>query len=297
MTAALVSSGVMPYRIHEAGVSVGGSFLGVSARILWWVHLAWAATGFVRLYIVLDHRPREARLFQDLIVAAVYLGVTLSIIGFVFGAPIGTLVATSGVVAIIVGLALQNTLGDLFSGVALTLGRPFSIGDWIQLGDGTEGRVIENNWRSTSVLTPANNVVVVPNSALAKVGLTNLTRPDETHQIVLPLRIAATHRPADVEAVMRAALQTCQHIVQNPAPLVAVKGMDAVAIELELLFRVTSPANRTPARNEVIDTVYQQCAANGMAFAPPPQSLLYTRAGMPGDRDAPTAIQPSSRAL
>jgi small-conductance mechanosensitive channel len=297
MTIALVLSGVMPYRIYEAGPAGGGSFLGTSARVLWWVHLAWATIGFVRLYIFLDRRPQEARLFQDLVVAAVYLGVTLSIIGFVFGAPIGTLVATSGVVAIIFGLALQNTLGDLFSGVALTLGRPFSIGDWIQLADGTEGRVVETNWRSTSVHTPANNIVVLPNSALAKVGLTNLTRPDESHQIVLPLRIAATHRPAIVEEVIRTALQTCQYIVQDPASLVAVKGMDAVAIEIELLFRVTSPAGRTLARNEVIDVVHQQCAAKGLAFAPPAQSFLHVHAARLGDKEAPIAIQPSSRAL
>jgi len=280
MTAALVSSGIMPYRVYGAGDAGGGSFPGTSARILWWVHLAWASIGFVRLYIVLDRRPQEARLIQDLIVAAVYLGVTLSIVGFVFGAPIGTLVATSGLVAIIVGLALQNTLGDLFSGVALTLGRPFAIGDWIQLGDGTEGRVVETNWRSTHVLTPAHNIVVLPNSALAKVALTNLTRPDESHLIVLPLRIAATHRPSFAAEVIVAALKICKGIVQDPEPVVAVKGMDAIAIDVELQFRVPHPADRVPARNEVIDVVYEQCAANGLEFAPPPQSYLYPSVGM-----------------
>lgn len=129
MTAILISNGVLPHQVEAVEVAKGQSLLSASARVLWWVHLAWATIGFVRLYIVLDRRPQEARLIQDLIVAGVYLGVTLSIIGFVFGAPIGTLVATSGIVAIILGLALQNTLGDLFSGIALTLGRPFSIGD------------------------------------------------------------------------------------------------------------------------------------------------------------------------
>jgi small-conductance mechanosensitive channel len=280
MTAALVSSGIMPYRVYGVGVAGGGSFPGTSARVLWWVHLAWASIGFVRLYIVLDRRPQEARLIQDLIVAAVYLGVTLSIIGFVFGAPIGTLVATSGVVAIIVGLALQSTLGDLFSGVALTLGRPFTIGDWIQLGDGTEGRVVENNWRSTHVLTPAHNIVVLPNSALAKVALTNVTRPDESHLIVLPLRVAATHRPSFVAEVIIAALKTCKGIVQDPDPVVAIKGLDAIAIDVELQFRVPHPADRVPARNEVIDVVYEHCAANGLEFAPPAQSYLYPSVGM-----------------
>ena len=140
----------------------------------------------MRIYLVLEGRPREARLLQDLVVGVVYLGMALSILAFVFGIPIGTLVATSGVIAIILGLALQNTLSDVFSGIALTLGRPYVIGDWILLSDGTEGRVVESTWRSTHVLTGANNVVVLPEQlSCAKLGLTNVSRPDETHLLTL----------------------------------------------------------------------------------------------------------------
>lgn len=279
MTAVLALAGILPHRVEETHLTGTTAFLSTTARVLWWTHLAWTLIGFVRIYIVLERRPREARLLQDLIVAVVYLGVALSILGFVFKAPIGTLVATSGVVAIIFGLALQNTLGDVFSGIALTLGRPFVIGDWIVLSDGTEGRVIENNWRSTFLLTGAHNVVVLPNSALAKVGLTNLSRPDETHQITLLVRIAASHRPELVEEAMRTALQDCTRIVQDPPPIVALKGIDAVAIDTELQFRVTSPADRTPARNEVIDLVHRHCRESGLSLAMPPQSYLYA---MPG---------------
>ncbi|WOS66525.1 mechanosensitive ion channel family protein [Sinorhizobium fredii] len=275
MTAMLGFSGILPHRVNETHLTGFAAFLATSARVLWWTHLAWATIGFVRIYIVLDRRPREARLFQDLIIGVVYLGVALSIMGFVFGAPIGALTTTSGVVAIILGLALQNTLSDLFSGVALTLGRPFAIGDWIQLDDGTEGRVVENNWRSTHLLTLANNVVVLPNSVLAKVGLTNLSRPDETHQIFLIVRIAATHIPHVVEEVLRTALQACERIVHDPPPSVGLKAIDAVAIEAELMFRVVGPANRTPARNEVIDQVDLHCKQRGLSFAMPPQSYLY----------------------
>ncbi|CDM63185.1 small-conductance mechanosensitive channel (plasmid) [Rhizobium favelukesii] len=280
MTAVLALAGILPHRVEETHLTGTTAFLSISARVLWWTHLAWTLIGFVRIYIVLERRPREARLLQDLIVAVVYLAVALSILGFVFKAPIGTLVATSGVVAIIFGLALQNTLGDVFSGIALTLGRPFVIGDWIVLSDGTEGRVIENNWRSTFLLTGAHNVVVLPNSALAKVGLTNLSRPDETHQITLLVRIAATHRPQLVEEAMRTALQDCTRIVQDPPPIVALKGIDAVAVETELQFRVTSPADRTPARNEVIDLVHRHCRESGLSLAMPPQSYLYAMPGV-----------------
>ncbi|MBK5567716.1 mechanosensitive ion channel family protein [Ensifer sp. SSB1] len=275
MTAVLILAGIMPHRSDDQHLQGAAALLATSARVLWWTHLAWSLIGFVRIYIVLEKRPQEARLLQDLIVVVVYLGVSLSVLGFVFKAPIGTLVATSGVVAIIVGLALQNTLGDVFSGIALTLGRPFAIGDWITLGDGTEGRVIENNWRSTFLLTGAHNVVVLPNSALAKVGLTNLSRPDETHQIPLPIRVEASHSPKRVEEVMRAALQDCARIVRDPPPIVALKAIDAVAIEVELQFRVRSPAERTPARNEVIARVHDRCRQDGLSLALPAQAYFY----------------------
>ena len=174
MTAILVGNDIAPHRFEGDGAEDASALLVVSAKLLWWVHLAWAIIGFVRIYLVLEGRPREARLLQDLVVGVVYLGTALSILAFVFGVPIGTLVATSGVIAIILGLALQNTLSDVFSGIALTLGRPYVIGDWILLSDGTEGRVVESTWRSTHLLTGANNVVVLPNSFLAKLGLTNM---------------------------------------------------------------------------------------------------------------------------
>jgi small-conductance mechanosensitive channel len=183
------------------------------------VHLAWAIIGLVRIYLVLEGQPREARLLQDLVVGVVYPGTALSILAFVFGVPIGALVATSGVIAIVLGLALQNTLGDVFSGIALTLGRPYG------LSDGTEGRVVESTWRSTHVLTSANNVVVLPNSLLAKLGLTNISRPDGRHSVTLTVRVAPTRMPAIVVDVMRSVLLSCNSIVQEPPPIVALKGL------------------------------------------------------------------------
>lgn len=268
MTATLVFAHIMPFRFDAPHLDGSGSLV-VTAKILWWTHLSWATIGFVRIYIVLDGRPREARLLQDLLVALVYLGVLLSVMAFVFGVPIGTLLATSGVFAIILGLALQNTLGDVFSGIALTLGRPYTIGDWILLPDQTEGRVVASNWRSTYLLTNAHNLVVMPNSVLAKQGLTNVSGPDETHQVALGVRIVPMHAPALVAEVMRDALSSCNSIVQEPPSIVSLTGIDACAIDIQLCFKVTSVAQRSAARNDVIDLVYRHCKANGLVLAMP----------------------------
>lgn len=279
--------GISPYRLGQSELQGAGLLIAKSARILWWTHLAWTLIGFAQIYITLNHKPREAHLLQDLIVGVVYLGVALSVIGFVFGAPIGPLVATSGVVAIIIGLALQNTLADVFSGIALTLGRAYVIGDWIRLGDDTEGRVAEINWRSTNLLTGAHNMVVVPNSVLAKQGMTNLSRPDETHWMALSVHVAATQPPSVVEDLMLGVLRSCERIVKVPPPAVALKAIDAIAIEVELQFCVASPASRMSAKNEVIDLVYRHCKTSGPSLAMPLESLSWVTAVANGE---PAAI-------
>lgn len=255
-----------PDRIYTEGFA---ALLAKSALILWWTHLAWTIIGFIHIYVRLNRKPREAHLILDMAIAVIYLGVALSVMGFVFGMPIATLATTSGVVAVILGLALQNTLGDVFSGIALTLGKAYAIGDWVQLSDGTAGRVTETNWRSTNLLTGVNNVVVLPNSVLAKQSLTSLSRPDESHLITLSLRFAAGQRPRVVEDVMRSVLETSTRIVKDPAPAVVLKAIDAAAIEVELQFRVASLAMGISARNEIIDLIYDQCGASGLSLAMP----------------------------
>jgi small-conductance mechanosensitive channel len=274
MTAVLGLNAILAYRIDATQLDGIAAFFAISARILWWTHFAWATIGLVRLYLLVRGTPRDAHLPQDLLVSVIYLGVALSIMAFVFGAPIGTLVATSGAVAIIVGLALQNTLADVFSGIALTLGQPYVIGDWVLSSDGTEGRIVETNWRATHLLTGAHNVAILPNSVLAKVGITNLSRPDESHGVSLTVRIAATSAPHFAESALGSVLQSCERIVKEPPPIIALKAIDAVAIEADLLFRVSSPANRTPAINEIIDLIHCHFQANGLFLAMPSQSYV-----------------------
>jgi small-conductance mechanosensitive channel len=282
MTAVLVGNNLASFEPEAPAPPDATTLLVISARLLWWIHLAWAIIGLVRIYLVLERYPREARLLQDIVVGIVYLGVSLSILTFVFGIPIGTLVATSGVVAIILGLALQNTLSDVFSGIALTLGRPYVLGDWIVLSDGTEGRVVESTWRSTHILTGSNNMVVLPNGVLARLGLTNVSRPDETHLLTLTVRIAPTRMPSLVIEVMQSVLLSCRSIIAEPPPTVALKALDAVAFVVELQFRVANPAERSRSRSEVLDLVYRHCKSAGLLLAMPSESVV-AGAGLPAE--------------
>jgi small-conductance mechanosensitive channel len=267
LTALLLYHGIVPYQPEPlANQMIERVFVSL-AKIIWWLDAAWALVGFVRVYVKFEGQPREGRLVQDLIVALIYLGAGLSIVSYVFGVPVGTLIATSGVFAIILGLALQSTLNDVFSGIALNLGRPYAIGDWIVLSDKTEGTVVETNWRSTHLLNSTNDLVVLPNSFLAKVGLTNLTAPDPSHGVSLTVRVSPTALPSVIAGVMRAALLNSSSALPYPRPDVQIKDIDAVAVELELSFRVATVGQAAQAKNEVIDLVYRPLRAAGLSFA------------------------------
>ena len=280
LTVLLLYHEIVPYQVGPASGSTFERVFIALAKVVWWINAAWALIGFVRVFLIFERQPREGRLVQDLVVGLIYLGTILSVVAYVFSFPVGTLIATSGVFAIILGLALQSTLSDVFSGIALNLGRPYMIGDWIVLNDGIEGRVVETNWRSTHLLNGTNDLVVLPNSFLAKVGLTNLSSPDRTHGVTLTVRIVPTIGPSAIIDVMRTVLLSSGAILTEPKPGVQIKSMNADAIEVDLSFRVRDIGQAGPAKNEIFDLVYRHTRASGLTLArpidaagPPPNQL------------------------
>jgi small-conductance mechanosensitive channel/CRP-like cAMP-binding protein len=283
LSALMLYQGIEPFKAAAPETPLFQRIFIVFAKIVWWANAAWAFAGFVRVFLIFEQRPREGRLIQDLLVGLIYLGAVLSVVAYVFDLPIGTLIATSGVFAIILGLALQSTLSDVFSGIALNLGRPYSIGDWIRLSDGIEGRVVETNWRATHLLNGTNDLVILPNSDLAKVRLTNLSSPDRSHGTKLDVRMMPTVTPESIVDVMRNVLLSCNSILRFPEPTVQVTSLDAQAVVIELTFQVADFSTAASARSELFDLIYRHTKAAGMRLAPPAGSPMMSAAELKSD--------------
>ncbi|RDJ27015.1 mechanosensitive ion channel protein [Bosea caraganae] len=268
LTALLLYHGIVPYQAAPPETAaLQHVFVGI-AKIIWWINAAWALIAFVRVFLIFEKQPREGRLIQDLVVGTIYLGALLSVVAYVFSVPVGTLVATSGVVAIIIGLALQSTLSDVFSGVALNIGRPYAVGDWIVLNDGIEGRVLETNWRATHLLNGANDLVVLPNSSLAKATLTNMSSPERSHGVKLMVSLLPTKPPRVLVEAMRDVLLSCNATLKSPPPAVQIKKLTGTSIDIELSFRVTDISRSGAARNELFDLIYRHALANDLKLVP-----------------------------
>jgi CRP-like cAMP-binding protein len=224
--------------------------------------------------LVFRRRSVETRFLQDLCAGIIYGSAIMGIIANVFDMALGGLLAASGVIAIVLGLALQSTLSDVFSGVALNISKPYHPGDWVILDGGLEGRVVETNWRATQILTDVNDVAFVPNSIVAKSRLLNSSQPTGAHGLKVIVRLDPVMAPSSAVAVLETAMLGCNKILRLPAATVAVRSLDAVALECELAFFVPLIEQGPDAQNEVFDLVYRHCAAASMRLAPPSGSAF-----------------------
>ena len=166
-----------PFHPHFSSVQAGARIWEQLIDAGWWLIVARSAVGLTRLFTIMRHRPRETQILADLLAGSIYVTAGLAILSFVLAVPIRGMVATSGIIAIVVGLALQSTLSDIFSGIAVGLERPFRAGDTLGLDGGLDGIVYQVNWRSTQILTGDGNIAVVPNSVIAKSRLVNRSLP------------------------------------------------------------------------------------------------------------------------
>ena len=273
LTILLLYHGIVPYEPGPANASTLQRFSVGITKVIWWTYAAWSLISVVRVFLIFERQPRESRLLQDLVVGVIYVGAILSVVAYVFNAPVGTLIATSGALAIILGLALQSTLSDVFSGIALNLARPYGIGDWLMLGDGIEGKVVETNWRATHILTGANDLVIIPNSDLAKARLTNLTSPEQSHGVTVTVRFSPTTAPSAMIDVMRSVLLSSNSILKEPEPAVQVISLSGSAVELQLVFRVANIGVVGKAKSEIFDLVYRHAKAAGLVLSQPPESI------------------------
>lgn len=295
LTALLLANGIEPYQPGSASSSVAQTLFVGTAKTVWWIGGAMVLVSSIRLLRTFEKRSREGRLLQDVLVGSIYLGAGLSVVAYVFSVPVGTVIATSGVFAVILGLALQSTLNDVFSGIALNLGRPYTIGNWIELGDGVQGRVVETNWRSTHLLSGSNDLIIIPNSALAKATLTNLSTPDESHGISLTLSVAPVRTPAAIEEVMRNVLLSSNSIMKFPPPSVTISSIANHAIGVELSCRVADISKAAGAKNELYDLAFRHCRAASLPLAgqefPIPLPRLTTSTP---DIEQPPRLRPES---
>ena len=174
------------------------------------------ASGLVLFDLVLARRELP-RILRDLVHGLAYL-VTAAVVLTRSEVDVTKVFTASVLTTAVIGLALQETLGNIMAGLALQLERDFDIGDWIKIDDKITGRIREVRWRATTLMTKNGDLIIVPNGLVARAVLTNFSRPNSAHRRWIFVRLHFRHPPAQVREVMISAIRSVPSIRADPAP-------------------------------------------------------------------------------
>lgn len=282
ISAFLVKQGIAPlFPPLDAHVDSSAIWMRALAGA-WWLLGARITVYGLRFAIYRDRHSSEAKLFSDLSGAVIYIATAFVVLNSVLAIPITGVVATSGVVAIVLGLALQNTLADVFAGIAVGVEAPFRVGDRILIGDKTEGKVVEINWRSIRVQTDGDDVSTVPNSVVAKAEIINRTYPLKRTASSVEFSYPAEAVPERVIETVLDATRLCHEILRRPAPSAFLTRLGERHCAYKITFTVDSASGLASTKDALLRGVRRQLlyagllerdgrisAAHDAALAPP----------------------------
>jgi small-conductance mechanosensitive channel len=268
LTAMLRSHGTSPVLEAATGVGMPNLWLRLLAAI-WWLVAARILASLLGAVLGHDERSREARLVSDLLGAGVYLLAGLCIVDFVLALPVKGLLATSGVVAVVIGLALQNTLADVFSGIAVGIEAPFSVGDRISLGDNIEGIVVQINWRSTRVRTDGEDVAIIPNSRVARLDIVNRSVPTRQRAARIEVQCPASSAPEEVIDLLMQATLLSPGLLAVPAPSASLIHLGLRRNIYAVNFSVARTSELSAAKGQLLLAIRRQLHRAGHLQAMP----------------------------
>jgi small-conductance mechanosensitive channel/CRP-like cAMP-binding protein len=190
---------------------------------------------------------------------------------------LGALFTTSAIFGVILGLALQDTLGNFFAGISLQADRPFQVGDVITVGAQRHTGVVEEiSWRAIKIRTFTNHVVLIANSNAAKEPIEVFPRGNLNARIVL-FNTLYTDSPAKTIQVVREAVREADNVSEKIPPIVRIKALGDNGVDFEVKYWPEDYAKYNDTDALVRQRIWYAFRRAGLNFAYPTRTLHVER--------------------
>jgi small-conductance mechanosensitive channel/CRP-like cAMP-binding protein len=189
------------------------------------------------------------------------------------------LLTTSAVGAVVVGFALQDTLGNLFAGLAIQIEKPYRVGQWIAIGD-REGQVQEITWRATKLLTKAGQFLIVPNGIMSKEAILNYSEPSLPTRLTIEVGVSYLTAPNITRAAVLEALDRCPLVLKSPPPSVLLHDFGGSALIYHVWFWIGDYALELEARDQVRSSIWYTFRRKNIEI-PYPIQIEYSKEELP----------------
>jgi small-conductance mechanosensitive channel/CRP-like cAMP-binding protein len=242
---------------------------GAPAKAL---EVAWMVTlsfGVIRslvslaLWLVRSRERPAPKILRDVLDATLYVLAGLVILQGEFNLNLSSLVAGSAIASVVLGLALQDTLGNLFAGLSIQLERPFEVGDVVSVGPDT-GRVLQFGWRATRLETKRREIITVPNNQLSKQTVKNFSRGNEPVGIDLLFGASYEAPPNKVKEVVAATLAEVPLILASPTPRTRTWAFEEMCVKYRIRFYVANYNRQNRVKDEVLTRLWYRLRREGI---------------------------------
>ncbi len=219
-------------------------------------------------------RSRVPKLLIDLARLILILMGTAIVLATVWNADLAGLATALGVSSIVIGLALQDTLGSITSGIALLFERPFSVGDWLKIGDRV-GQVIDINWRAVRLITLEREMLVIPHKVIGGEVIRNFSQPQQLHAERVKIGFSYQDPPNLAKQVLKHTALLTPGILSEPEPEVYTLGYEDSSINYEVKFFIEDYGALETIRDRFMTRVWYAAQRHHLSMPFPIRTLYH----------------------
>jgi len=188
------------------------------------------------------------------------------------GINLNVLAVSSIVVSYVLANATQDTLGNLFSGLALNTESPFMIGDWVQIA-GNTGRIVDMTWRATCLRTKSDDYIIIPNAAIAREAIINYSRPTEVHGYLLDVGVSYDVPPNKLRKVVLEVLDSVDEVLKSPAPCVWLVKYNDFSVDYKIKFYIRDFSRLEHVQSRIMDLIWYHFKRNDITIPFPIRNI------------------------
>ena len=265
------------YKSEYYLVKIAG-YLSLFALALGVISVIKLAQIYVYLYLFfMNMSVGVPRLIANIFTLVFFLVIVSLLAADVFAFHMGAVLATSAVFSLVLGLALQDTLGNLFSGVALQIDRPFNIGDWVEIHCGSEklsGQVQEISWRATTLLGFADEFILIPNRLIAQGQLLNFSHRQKPARLNQVFRFRFDESVEKARTALLEGIANIPDILKDPPPRTLIIEVTDSWITIKVFYSLKDYGTRYRTGDLVITQILERIRFHKLTLANPSLRLV-----------------------
>ena len=228
------------------------------------------------------------KLLQQVFGFAAFCAALAIVLKLAYGVQVDTFLAGSGIVAVVIGFAMQETLSNIISGIALQISKPFKVGDWLVI-DNHRAEVMEMNWRSTKLRTNDEVYLDIPNKTVVTSTITNLSYPTKVHSNRIRVGFEYTTPPNTVREILKRAAINAAGVLAVPPPKVFLREFADSAITYEIKYSLDDVSRYNDIEDAIRTNIWYEMQRAGIAIPYPIRTLQIQRTKSRTEKAAATA--------